>query len=202
MLKGGANILLNYISKNLLQCLSLMVSFIALSTSIYSIWINRKKLDVSIENSLSDINDIYLNHFDYENNKVAMNLGKGKVCYIKIVNPSPKDISYFDFTVFNLTTNKRLTYINNALLDGLNMKDTSLFADCNDELARLNYPNSNYGIFKSNSFTRLDIAFYPENKTSKIHILFKVAIPSHSFKHYGFDRRCFKTYHKVFNVDL
>lgn len=194
--------MLDYISKNLLQFLSLSVSFTALTTSIYSLWINRKKLDVSIEDSLSDINNIYLSHFDYKDDKVSMNLGHGKICFIKVVNPSPRDISYFDFTVLNITTNKHLTYISNALLDGLNMKDTSLFADCDAGLARLNYPNANYGIFKSNSFTRLDIAFYPENKSSKIQILFKVAIESHSFKHYGSERRHFKTYRKVFNVDL
>lgn len=64
MLKGGSYILKNYISQNLIQFLSLVISFTALSTSIYSLWLNRKKLDVTIEDNLSDINDIYLTYHD------------------------------------------------------------------------------------------------------------------------------------------
>ncbi|KEZ85575.1 hypothetical protein IO99_13860 [Clostridium sulfidigenes] len=72
-----------------------------------------------------------------------------------------------------------------------------LFHSCENSISKLSIPNSNYGIFKSNSFTRIDLAFFPENAT-EILISFKVAISTIKPNNEAGLRKKFKYYKKIF----
>ncbi|KEZ85574.1 hypothetical protein IO99_13855 [Clostridium sulfidigenes] len=88
-----------------LSVLSLLISLISVIISLITAYNNRKRLNVEIEPGLSEIDDIFLNIIDYENNSPIMNFGHGRVCYIKVVNPSPCDIAFFDLRVVDLKKN-------------------------------------------------------------------------------------------------
>ena len=124
-----------FVKDYILPIITVTVSFSSLLISLITLHSNRKRLDVEIENNLDDVNDIYFNFLNFTNSSSDLNFGNGKICFLKIVNPSPKDIAFFDLRSIDLKTNK------------------------------------------ANSFTRLDLAFYPKEKT-KVLISFKVAISS------------------------
>ncbi|QXE18722.1 hypothetical protein [Clostridium sp. 001] len=189
--------MLNIIYKNI----PLIISLISLILSLINSISNRKRLDVEIEDNLCDINDIYLNRFQYKNNQPNFNFTKGKICFIKIVNPSPKDISFFDLRVINISSNKQVFYIYKSVLESLDVKsDQKLFYGTTGGLAKLNYPQDSYGVLKANSFNKLDIAFFPKIESCNILISFKVAIPSLFKNKESITRKNFKYYRKVFKI--
>lgn len=195
--------MINFLITKWIYTIPITVSIISLILSLVNLISNRKRLDVQIEDKLEDINNIYLSVIDYKNNNPSINWGVGKVCFIKVVNPSPKDIAFFDLRVVDKKLIKQVPFIYEAQLDLINTKpNQTLFYDTNGNLARLNYPKANYGVFKSNSFTRLDIAFFPMAINSEILISFKVAISSILPNKESSYRKKFKYYKRVFKVTL
>lgn len=166
-----------FVKDYILPIITVTVSFSSLLISLITLHSNRKRLDVEIENNLDDVNDIYFNFLNFTNSSSDLNFGNGKICFLKIVNPSPKDIAFFDLRLIDLKTNKPIFFLTKAILELTNSNNQKLFYNSKGTLSKINIPDSNYGIFKANSFTRLDLAFYPKEKT-KVLISFKVAILS------------------------
>ncbi|WP_294167009.1 hypothetical protein [uncultured Clostridium sp.] len=192
--------MLCFIKNNIFSILSILISISSLSITLLNLYINRKRLDVVIEDSLDKIDDIYTNYFEYQNQDPSLNFGNGKVCFIKVVNSSPKDIAFFDLRVVDLDSMKPLFFLSSAVLELTNLTNEKIFYGSDNVMAKVNIPYSTYGIFKSNSFTRLDIPFYPTETTTKVLVSFKVAISSiKSNKEAGY-RRKFRYYKKTFII--
>ena len=187
-----------YLKENLVEICALLISLISLMTSFF---FNRKRLNVVIEDDLDNINDIYFDFLQFTNKQVPLNFGDGKVCYIKVVNPSPSDIYFFDLRVIDLKTNKPLFFLTDAVLELTKTSGQKLFYTPDGALSKLNIPSSTYGTFPSNSFTRFEIAFYPTPETTEILISFKVAISSLIPNKEAGHRKNFKYYKKIFTID-
>ncbi|PEE49760.1 hypothetical protein [Bacillus cereus] len=156
---------------------------------------NKKSLDVTFEDDIVKIKSIDTENFAVENKDGIY------LCYLKVVNPSPSDIAYFDLNVID----KKNPSVNIDIYNQLNLKfydeDVTQFKyETPQGLARLNAPESNYGVFKSNSFTRLEIAFTPAPNTEEVVITFKVAIKSRKNNPYAIERKNFKYYAKTYRI--
>ena len=173
------------------ESISLLFSFIALSVSLYTLWSNRKKLNVTIED-VAEIDDRYFN----ELNELVYD-EKHNVIFIKVVNPSPHNISYFDLRIVDTINNKSIVYHTQTSIELFGSKHLVAKAD-NGYVSRLNPPDANYGFFPSNGFTRIDLSFPVDENLNEILVTFKVAI--HSFKKNKISnvRRRFKYYEKNF----
>ncbi|MBS6888597.1 MAG: hypothetical protein KH200_11910 [Clostridium sp.] len=194
--------MIDFIKNNIFSFISIFISILSLCITLFNLYINRKKLDVVIEDELDKIDNIYTNYFEYKNQDPSLNFGCGKVCFIKVVNPSPKDIAFFDLRVVDLDNMKPLFFISSAVLELTNLTKEKIFYGSNDVMAKVNIPHSNYGVFKSNSFTRIDVPFYPSETTTKVLVSFKVAISSIQPNTEAGYRKKFKYYKKVFNITL
>lgn len=176
-----------------MQWITLSISIASLFLSIINLWINRKTLDVTIENEIFKTEKLYT-----QDNQVISE-GGHFVVFIKVVNPSPRDIAYFDLRIVDPDKNKLIPSYTQVTLEQI---DEKVLYYGNDSInkARLNPPYSNYGIFKSNSFNRIDLAFNPDEKTEKILIIFKVAIKSLKRNKFSLHRRKFKHYTKILEL--
>ncbi|PED28703.1 hypothetical protein CON13_29010 [Bacillus cereus] len=176
--------------------LPILISSAAFTLSFIVYKQNKKRLDVTFEDSLEKIDDISTNVglISHANGII--------VCYLKVVNPSPSDIGYFDLRIFD-SENPNLTLLpyTEKVLKNHTPSATSFEYETQYGYANLNAPKSNYGIFKSNSFTRLDIAFSPEQNTKEVTITFKVAIESRKKNPFASDRKDFKYYSKTYIID-
>lgn len=169
--------------------LPIIISLAAFILSFIVYKQNKKRLDVTFEPDLLKINSIYTNN-------ISIKMDKGSyIAFIKVVNPSPSDIGYFDLRVFdvNKPTEMLATYneliLRRSDLDATYFEYESIYGKSN-----LNAPKSNYGVFKSNSFTRLDIPFTLDRDTKEVIITFKVAIKVRKNNPYAYDRKNFKFY--------
>ncbi|WP_353892262.1 hypothetical protein PRVXH_001594 [Proteinivorax hydrogeniformans] len=180
-----------------------IISFLALALSFANYKQVKKRLEVCIEDKLINVGNAYENHNEFICKRPKV-LFKGKACIIKIVNPSPNDIGYFDLRVIeksNSSNYERLPYLHKNSFKLYDSKVEDLYFEHDGAIAKLNYPNSSYGTFKANTFTHLDIAFVPEAKKSEILVSFKVAIPSvRKIKNAGI-RRKYRYYEKVFKYE-
>jgi len=145
---------------------TIMISLLALSLSIFNIWNNRKRLNVVIEKKIGFYEKLITKHGEINE--------PGLSCHVKIVNPSSKDIAYFDLTVIDKET-KELIPVMYRIGLVLNEQDF-IYTQVGDFEAHVNAPQSNYGILKSNSFTKIDLLFSPEEKTKEVRVQFKVAL--------------------------
>lgn len=192
--------MLEFFKNNFFAVMSLFISLISLFISLLNFYNSRKRLDVVIESELDRIENIYLNTLDYNNKKPSLNFGSGYVSFIKIVNPSPSDIAFFDLRVVDLNTMKPIFFITEGTLELAKLSNEILFYDSNVAMGKLNIPASNYGILKSNSFTRLEIAFYPPKEKCKVLISFKVAISTLKTNKESVYRNKFKYYKKIYTI--
>ncbi|MEK3644443.1 hypothetical protein [Aeribacillus sp. FSL M8-0235] len=127
--------------------------------------------------------------------------GNGIIAKIEVVNPSPKDIAFFDLRAFYPETNLNVHLLTKrTMLD--KYRDKTLWRaiesqEGNVNLMELTIPDTNYGIFKANSFTRFHIVMFPDPDAKELLLSFKVAIKAKfikdqfaltgrkKFKHYG-----------------
>lgn len=175
---------------------SVIISTISFLLSFFVFLSNRKTLSVTIEDSTELIDTIYL----YEDTPY-MTLENAHVCFIKVVNPSPHNISFFDLNVYDNKTLNPLTFLNEIVLKlNSNSEKHTIFLKKGDAWGKLYIPEATSGIFKSNSFTRLDIPVFLDDSTTEITLTFKVAIrrlfPSKKFN----KRRRFKYYKKTIKI--
>ncbi|EJQ06658.1 hypothetical protein ABHP49_004758 [Bacillus cereus] len=191
--------------------LPVLISSAALIVSITVYRQNKKRLDVTFEDKLEIANSI-------ETDKAMLINDNGiYICHLAVVNPSPSDIAYFDLGIFDFNNNNVFeTY--NMLNLKRNYPDSTYFEyKTSHDILALKAPESNYGVFKSNSFTRLTIAFSPKSNVSStdVTVTFKVAIEARkkhalsiknllSFKSFLINKRNkkinFKSYSKTYSL--
>lgn len=182
--------------------LTVSISFVALILSIISLWKTRKIIDVSIEDELCPINNIYIGANNQLNGISHCTIKNGKVLFIKIVNPSPCDIGFFDLMLIDQNNQLVAYHVQGNFASNPDFKEDEIYFDTHDNQAsgRLNLLKSNYGNFPANSFTRIEIPFSSEN-ISKITVTFKVAIRSYKFNRYAQYRKCYKFFRKTININ-
>jgi hypothetical protein len=194
--------MIDFIKNNIFSIFSILISISSLCIALFNLYMNRKHLDVVIEDELDIIDNIYTSYLEYQNQDPSLHFGNGKVCFIKVVNPSPRDIAFFDLRVVDLDSMKALFFISSAVLELTNLTKEKIFYGSDGVMAKVNIPYSNYGVFKSNSFTRIDVPFYPSETTTKVLVSFKVAISSIKSNNEAGYRKKFRYYKKVFNISL
>lgn len=180
---------------------SIIISILALVLSAISLWRTRKTIDVTIEDELDDIQNIYISSHDFLTNKPYYKIPEGKLLFIKIVNPSPTDIGFFDLQLFD-QNNQKISYFvhGNFRVSDTYQPNTVFFnKQKNGPGGRLNLLESNYGVLPSNSFTRIDIPFSATDVT-KITITFKVAIKSYWFNKYARYRKHYRFFSKTLPI--
>ncbi len=182
-----------------LMVIPLIISFIALIVSIVVAWSNRKSLQVEISPDLQVMEGGRI--FFLNDDGIPEPYDHALLATVEVVNPSPKDIAFFDLRTFYPETNMNVDLLTRrAVLE--KYRDKKLWRviktpSGKERLSELIVPETNYGIFKSNSFTRLHIVTFPDKDDDKILLSFKVAMRSRIkkdpfavtgrkvFKHYG-----------------
>lgn len=142
------NDLLNYFFKNWIAIVSLVFSFVTWSR-------NRKIItfDFDKDIQIAEPNSI----FCFNNAGNTENYEYCLVTSLSVVNPSNQDIGFFDLRAFDPKTNINLEMVT-ANTFPKNIEDKTLYQLSGRERVRkLDYPERKFGVFKANSFTRLDI---------------------------------------------
>ncbi|EFD89934.1 predicted protein [Listeria monocytogenes FSL J2-071] len=187
----------------ILEIISITLAAVSLGTSIWIIFINRKRIEVYFDSNIKTIDE---NVLTLINNDGQINsYGPGYLCSIKILNPSPNDIAYFDLRAFPTETN-----INSYLLTVKSLhpefKNAKVYQVYNNEqtLIELEIPEKNHGIIKANSFTHFDIfiANTKENEiTNEVTISFKIPKKTFFKDPYAVtERKKYKFYGVKYNV--
>ncbi|HGF6578436.1 TPA: hypothetical protein ACOFEN_004633 [Bacillus cereus] len=175
--------------------LPIVISLASFIISLITYRANKKSLDVTFEEQLMKIESISTRNFTIENKDDIY------ICFLKIVNPSPSDIAYFDLVVIDTHNPGNSIGIYNQLSLKMYDEDMSYYKyETSEGVANLNAPPSNYGVFKSNSFTRLDVAFTPSPTTKEVIVTFKVAIKSKIINPYANYRKNFKFYSMKYQI--
>lgn len=166
---------------NSYQSLSVGIASISLIVSLITLYRTRKTLTVTWSKDLEVVDSG--NVFFYDNNNEIQSYGPGFYLTLDIVNPSPHDIAYFDLRAFcpHININTYLLTRKSLLADS---SDTVIYKTMGkDNIFKLDIPEKNYGVLKSNSFTRLDLFIVPnEHIDNDLLVTFKVAIKSKLFK--------------------
>lgn len=165
--------------ENMLTIASVVISAIALIVSIAVAWSNRKTLNVNISKDLTVVEAGTA--FFADNNSEPASYDDALLLTMEVVNPSPKDIAFFDLRAFNPTTNINVNFLTRRST-ALQHRTLPLWmaVDPDNEkdpkLTELNIPDANHGIFKANSFTRFSILIFPGESSEKLGFSFKVAM--------------------------
>ncbi|NIL33283.1 hypothetical protein CN335_21400 [Bacillus thuringiensis] len=177
--------------------LPIVISLASFIVSFITYRANKKSLDVTFEPDLLEIANINTGSHSVENPNGIF------LCFLKVVNPSSTDIGYFDLRVFDDDQpNSTLFTYNELTLKRFSKGDSDYFDYISPiGIANLNAPSSNYGVFKSNSYTRIDIPFSPNLKTKSVTVTFKVAIKSLKSNPYANHRKKFKFYSATYEVE-
>lgn len=168
----------------ILKIVPIVISFLSLIVSLVVAWSNRKTLQVEISKTLDVIEGGSV--FLINDEGIPEPYGDGVFTTIEVVNPSPKDIAFFDLRAFYPETNVNIHLLTKrTMLD--KYRDKTLWRAIelekgNVNLMELVIPDTNYGIFKANSFTRFHIVMFPDPDASKLFLSFKVAIRAKFFK--------------------
>lgn len=181
----------------------IMLSLIALIVSIVVAWSNRKTLQVEIQ----DLRFVKSGTvFFYNNEEIPQPYNDGLLVVIEVVNPSPKDIAFFDLRAFYPQTNMNMDLLTKRTISDEYRDKTlwHLIKTSTKEVRQMELlvPDTNYGVFKSNSFTRFHIIIFPDEDANELLLSFKVAIKTRRkrdiFAVTG--RKIFKMYGKSYNI--
>lgn len=160
-----------------LEIISISLAAVSLGISIWVLFKNRKRIEVYFDSviELTDTDQIRLLNPDGTDSSY----GAGFLCSLKILNPSPNDIAYFDLRAFPTETN-----INSYLLTTKSLnpefKQARVYNVYNNEqtMIELEIPKKNHGVLKANSFTHFDIFIHDiagNEITNEITLSFKIA---------------------------
>lgn len=181
------------------KAISMLISFISLGISIFTLWKNRKRLTVYFPEKLEVVPDNCL--FLVTGQSEVSSYGEGFLITLEIVNPSPNDIAFFDLRVFNPSNNQNHYLLTRkTLLPKFKSSYIGLITFNNN--FELTIPEANYGIFKSNSFTRIDIfIMVSHNISDQLNLSFKVAKNSLFKDKFAItNRKKYKKYSKDFDL--
>ncbi|MFK8248074.1 hypothetical protein ACI78P_01570 [Leuconostoc mesenteroides] len=138
-----------------------LFSIAALTISVYTLWKGRKHLSFTFQKDISILPFKSIFCFDKDGNKLTYDICL--MTSISIVNPSSSDIGYFDLRVFDTNTNINLNFLTSRTLPP-DLDDKRVFYQATEGLRQLDIPTRNFGTFKSNSFSRMDIVIIiPDN---------------------------------------
>lgn len=181
----------------------IVISFFALIISILVAWGNRKTLHVEIGKNLDVVEDGYI--FFVDDTGTPQPYGNGLITTIEVVNPSPKDIAFFDMRAFYPETNMNIHLLTRrTMLD--EHRNKTLWRSIElpkgiPNLMELTIPETNYGIFKANSFSRFHIVMFPNTEAQDLLLSFKVAIRAKVKDQYAVTgRKKFKFYGTAYNI--
>jgi len=182
---------------------TVVVSFTALIVSIIVAWSNRKSLHVEIDKNLHvlDNGDTFL----LDKDDCYIPFDQGVLSTIEVVNPSPKDIAFFDLRAFNPETNINIHLITKRTLP-LKHRESSIFRKVNfpmeeENITELSIPDTNYGVFKANSFTRFHIIMFPPHDLKELNLAIKVAIRAKVKDQFAVtERKKFKFYGVTYDI--
>lgn len=133
---------------------SAIIASISLAISLYTLYKNRARIDVSWNKNISEepINSVFL----LKNGKETP-LNCAYLTHVDIINPSPRDIGFFGLSAFNPVTNMSLYLLTKKTI-GFGFEDAvAVKRDPAGRETRLDIPESNVGIIKANSITKLDL---------------------------------------------
>ncbi len=190
---------------NIIQLwLPIAISVLSFILSICNAWKNKKVLDVEIEEEYSIISNVYKDDAAVLSNIPSYTVPKGYigiVIYIKVVNPSPSDIAFFDLRILNENLDQLIPQLYRGNLSIKPSDEIYSYADYLGEKSsqtRLNLLDSNYGVFKSNSFKRIELVAVVPESNNKITVTFKIAKNSLRKSKFSSVRKRFKSYRKTF----
>ena len=148
---------------------SFIFSFIAILISLYILYKSRKRLSVHLPEEYFILNEIFTDPQAEPITEYTL----ASFSFL-LVNPSPTDIGFFDLMVLD-DKNNPIDYLIKSNV-GLSPQDSGLvYSYINNYRCRLYLLDSNFGIFKSNHFTRFEIPVNVTNlDTSSITIRFKI----------------------------
>lgn len=153
-------------------------TIIATVVSLYTLWKNRttlkvhwSQIEMTMDNSVVVMKS---------KNKAITSYKNTFLTSITVINSSPNDVGYYDLRVYDAETGKPLeiAYLAYFLLED---KESYVLHYINAITSNLlNVPKKDYGIFRSNSYNRLDLPIvvtdeYEYKDLRKIQIEFKVA---------------------------
>lgn len=182
---------------------TIALSLIALIISFTVAWGNRKTLHVDISKNLEVAADGEVFFINEEG--VTAPYGPCLIANIEVVNPSPKDIAFFDLRAFYPDINMNLPLLTKRTI-GDHHKNRILWRTIKTSTADFSLmeqvlPDMNYGIFKANSFTRFHIVMFPNEEASDLFLSFKVAIKAKIKDKFAVTgRKKFRFYRKKYNI--
>lgn len=165
--------LIHFLLKNWIAIFSFLLS-------AYAVWRTRKRITVTWSENIVEEPIGTTFTFDVDHEIVAYN--QTYVANISVVNPSPVDIGYFDLRVFNPDTNINVEFLTKRTFP-LYVPDKNAYQFYKEgkRYSQLDIPDRKFGVFKANTFTRLDIVtvfdtLVSENQDmNRIAISFKIA---------------------------
>lgn len=176
------------------KVIALLISCVSLFISFFTLWINRKRLDVTIE---------FLGLVDrvetFDKIAVYPNQTTSAFIVVKIINMSPKDIGFFDISLYDgFTKNLLPGFYKFAIRPEFEGDKLLAINDAEGTISHFNPLDSNYGLVPANSFKRFETVVYPITKTFIIDI--KFAIKTFKKNPYASTRKYFKHYSKVITL--
>lgn len=164
--------MLKFFIANYVQIINLFISLAALTISFTNAWRDRKRIDPEIE--VSGIVD-RVETFD----KVPAypNQTAGVLVIFRFLNPSPRDIGFFDITFRDLTTGQLLSaYYKLAIRPEMADQKMLSITETPDGplLAHFNPMDSNYGVVPSNTLKRFETVVHPISQYFSVDVKFAI----------------------------
>lgn len=167
------------ISEFLTKYFPIILSVVSLGISFFTLYINRKKVDVLFDDRYELLGDhsVYCND---ENNQYlrGSGFGPGLNLPLEIINTSPCEVAYFDLRAFNPDTDENYFLITRDSIPA----DLKKFSFCRENLKdplspyRHLMPERYFGILGANSFERWDLFIIPKDDSTKLRVSFRVAV--------------------------
>lgn len=151
-----------------------LFSIAALTVSLYTLWKGRKHLSFTFDNDIKILPYKSIFCFDKDGKKLTYDICL--MTSISIVNPSSSDIGYFDLRVFDTNTNINISFLNSRTFPP-DLDDKRVFYQSTEGLRQLDIPTRNFGTFKSNSFSRMDIVIIVPNNLDTNSISLDIKYP-------------------------
>jgi hypothetical protein len=186
-----------------LKVVPIVISAIALTVSIIVAWTNRRTIHVDISKNLEVVEGGTA--FFINDDGQPAPYDDGLLATIEVVNPSPKDIAFFDLRAFYPDTNMNTHLLTKRTMLSIHRTKTLWRAiETKSEtplLMELIVPETNYGIFKANSFTRFHILMFPDKTSKRLNLSFKVALRARIKDKFAVTgRKKFKFYGYSYNI--
>jgi len=176
------------------KVLSLLISCLSLAISFLTLWLNRKRIDVTID---------YLGLVDrietFDKDPTFPNQTASAFIVFKALNMSPKDIGFFDISLYDGLTKELLPgFYRYAIRPEFDDKKLLAINDKEGTTSNFNPLYSNYGIVPANSFKRFETVVYPKTKTFIVDVKFSMK----TFKRnpHAATRKYYKHYSKVLTL--